>query len=101
MNKKQKLISIIGIVIIFIMGFIPPWKYIDNESSPYREMPAGYHPIFLPPELDEEQLLGLEIDVSRLAIQWITVLFMMAAALFITQEKRNTKDTDEEELFQM
>lgn len=98
MNKKQKFISIIGIFIILIMGFIPPWKYIDNDSSTYREMPAGYYLIFSPPELDYEQLLGLEIDISRLAIQWITVLFMMAAALFITQEKRDATESDEEEL---
>lgn len=98
MNKKQKVISIIGIFIILIMGFIPPWKYIDNDSSTYREMPAGYYPIFSPPELDEEQLLGLEIDISRLAIQWIIVLFMMAAALFITQEKRDATESDEEAL---
>ena len=98
MNKKQKVISIIGIVIIFVMGFIPPWKYIDTDPSPYREMPNGYHPIFLPPELNEEQLLGLKIDISRLAIQWITVLFMMAVALFITQERSDAKESDEEEL---
>ena len=95
MNKKQRIISIVGVVIIFLMGFIPPWKYIENNSTTYSEMPAGYYLIFSPPEPDEEEITGVELDMSRLAVQWITILFVMGAALYLSQEKEDG-DSDED-----
>ena len=103
MNRKQKVISLIGIILIVIMGTIPPWKYIDDGSIGYREIPAGYFLIFSPPEPDQEDYFGVELDMSRLAVQWITLLFVMAAALYLTQDKskalnsREYEDDDDED----
>jgi hypothetical protein len=93
MNKKQVVISIIGVAIVFLMGIIPPWKIVDTSSMTYREMPAGYYFIFAPPEPDEEELLGVKLDLSRLAVQWVTILFVIAAALFLTQEKEEESNS--------
>lgn len=95
MNKKQVIISIIGVTVVFLMGLIPPWKTVDTSSMTTREMPAGYYFIFAPPEPDEEELLGVELDMSRLAVQWITTLFVIAAALYLTQEKEEELDSIE------
>ena len=95
MNKKQKVISVIGVVLIVIMGCIPPWKYIDDSPMGYREIPAGYSLIFAPPEPDGEEYFGVKLDMSRLAVQWITSLFVMAAALYLTQEKGEASDSRE------
>ena len=99
MNKKQIIISIIGIGIIFIMGLIPPWKTIDHGASAFVEFPIGYYPIFSPPILDEELELSVKLDILRLAVQWITILFVMGAALFICQTKSSETDADAKEDF--
>ena len=96
MNSKQKIIAVIGIVIILISGLFPPWKYIDNVAEAYREIPAGYYLIFAPPLPDEEGIYSIEIDMVRLAIQWITTLFIMAALLYITNKKKDDLDNGEE-----
>jgi len=96
MNTKQKIISLIGVLIIFFMGLFPPWKYIDENASVYREIPADYYLIFAPPEPDEEEMLSIQLDISRLAIQWITVLFVMGAIIYIFHDKKEDLDSDED-----
>ncbi|MFH1942140.1 MAG: hypothetical protein ABIL68_08530 [bacterium] len=96
MNKKQQIISIVGIVVIFVMGLVPPWTTFESDSTTYREMPAGYYFIFSPPQPDDEGILGVKLDTSRLAVQWITVLFVMAACIYLTQDRRDGSDEDED-----
>ena len=109
MNKKQKIISVIGVVLIFLSGLILPWRVITGESVSYIERPIGYYLIFLPPELEqdepleeeaEEDLLeeisySIEVDVSRLIIQWVTILFVLAAALYLTKENEEYQELDD------
>lgn len=105
MNKKQKTISIIGIIAIFLMGFFPPWKMITEGSQIYTIQPIGYSLIFLPPalELDQEQeedeslQYFINLDVTRLMVQWITVLFVIAALLFISKDKEEKEGSEFEE----
>ena len=106
MNKKQKIISIIGIVLIFLSGLIPPWKFTTGDSITYIERPIGYYFIFLPPEMDQDETdedlqeeisYLIEMDVSRLIVQWVTILFIQAAALYLTKEKEEDLDSDYEE----
>lgn len=96
MNKKQKIIAWIGVIMIFMMSLIPPWKMIADEPSVSQEFPAGYHPIFAPPLPDEEDPYSPVLDLTRLGVQWITMLFIMAAALYITHEKDESESDDED-----
>jgi hypothetical protein len=107
MNKKQKIISIVAVVIIFLMGLVPPWKIITQDLGIYTVQPIGYSPIFLPPivdleiqEVEEEQQeqtahYTINLDVTRLIVQWVTILFILAALLFITKEKVEEGEDEE------
>jgi hypothetical protein len=102
MNKNQKIIAIIGIGIIFFMSLIPPWKMITEGSQIYTVQPIGYGLIFLPPtleleqEAEEEEIIQylINLDVTRLMVQWITILFIIAALLFITKEKVEEEEAE-------
>jgi hypothetical protein len=96
MNKKQTIISIVGVVVIFIMGLLPPWTYYESDPTTHREMSAGYYFIFAPPAPDDEGILGVKLDTSRLAVQWITVLFVMAACIYLTQDRGVDSDDNED-----
>lgn len=105
MNKKQQIISVFGIIVIFLMGLIPPWKMITEGNKIYTVQPIGYSLIFLPPKLELEQESEqdevvqylINLDVTRLMVQWITILFIIAALLFITKEKIENGEDDLEE----
>ncbi len=110
MNKKQKIISGVCVILIFLAGLIPPWKVTMNDPMFYSERPIGYSLIFLPPELvlelteeqieegtEEEIPHSVEVDTTRLIIQWVTLLFVLAAALFLTKENEVDFDQDYEE----
>lgn len=65
MNKTQRLVFLLGILIICFMGSCPPWK----EAGP-KGLPRDYAPIYAPPSLtgpDKDK--GLEIDFARLLLQ--------------------------------
>ena len=65
MNKTQRLVFLLGILIICFMGSCPPWK----EAGP-KGLPRDYAPIYAPPCLtgpDKDK--GLEIDFARLLLQ--------------------------------
>lgn len=102
MNKKQKNISIIGIVIIFFMSLIPPWKMVTEGAQIYTVQPIGYSWIYLPPtlefeqETDEDEIVQylINLDVTRLLVQWITVMFIIAVLLFITKDKVEEEEAE-------
>lgn len=84
MAKKQKVVLIIGVVIIALMCLVPPWKYTFSMESTYSERPAGYFVIFTPPSrVNDTNAHGVVLDIHRLMIQWFVVIgFMGAAWLF-------------------
>jgi hypothetical protein len=103
MNKKQKIITLIGMVTILTMSLFPPWRIVDESTAVPREKPAGYYCLFSPPEppvtYDEEgreDFVSMRLDMSRLAVQWISALFLMAGALYLTHTKGES-DFDEED----
>lgn len=83
MNKRQKIVIIIGMTLIFLMGIMPPWIYTHNLSvsglSVHDEKPAGYGFIFRPPSPENTGMgFGLRIDSVRLIFQ----LGMVIALVF-------------------
>jgi len=101
MNRTQKVISGIGVVLILLMSLIPPWKLTSTGDSYYREIPMGYYLIFSPPPPDapledDESVYSLVMDFTRLSVQWITALFILAAMLYLTRDKVESIDDDEE-----
>jgi hypothetical protein len=92
---------------IVMMGVIPPWHYVRENPAARRDMPAGYALIVAPPKaprrvdpdpvrdfilLDLEQKgapvqydssYSVKIDFVRLALQWMLVVFLAAAWVFL------------------
>jgi hypothetical protein len=101
MNRTQKIIAIIGITLILLMSVFPPWKLTTTGESYYREIPRGYYPIFAPPPPDapledEESVYSLVLDFTRLSVQWVTALLVLAAVLYLTRNRVEPLDDDDE-----
>jgi hypothetical protein len=105
MNTKQKIIALTGIAVILLMSLFPPWKIIAENPNASSQLPAGYYCIFSPPlppasgdEEETEEYISIVLDLSRLAVQWITALFVLAALLYLTQDKAESDSAGEEDL---
>ncbi len=101
MNKKQKVISLIAVILIILMCLIPPWKITAGNENGYIEQPVGYALIFSPPSVEQEDEFGtsgysIGLDVSRLVVQWVTLLFTVAALLYISREDETESDEENE-----
>lgn len=88
MNNKQRIVIAIGVVIILIMGLFPPW--VATLDRNHREYPGDYGLIFSPPDVtDVESGYGVHLDISRLIVQWVTVILVVAGIVLILRDKRN------------
>ena len=87
-NEKQKKLIIIGVVVIIFMGLFPPWTYTFKgglRGTAYSREPAGYGFILDPPEKQSNQVFyGIELDTTRLFVQFVTVLLATALGVFLT-----------------
>ncbi|GAG59526.1 unnamed protein product [marine sediment metagenome] len=69
MNKKQKIVLWVGVIIIVLIGLFPPWNYVCVRRSPVPISPeyiyiknAGYHFLWNPPShlIPENRLATLD-----------------------------------------
>ena len=102
MNRNQKIISLVSLGFLIVMCLFPPWKITSENGDVYIEQPVGYSLIFSPPSIeqdDESEMSGysISLDIERLVVQWVTLLFTVAVMLFVTKE--NEEVTDEETEF--
>lgn len=89
-NKHQKIVLWIGVIIIVLMGLFPPWQHTCNVGmyDIHSEQPAGYFFIASKPQAkSESKYAGIEIDTSRLLIQWVIVATLTAAFLITFNTK--------------
>ncbi len=84
-NEKQKKIIIAGVVVIILMGVFPPWTYTFKYKTAYSNEPAGYGFIIVPPEKKNKGMTyGIELDITRLSIQWVIALLSTGLGVFLT-----------------
>ena len=81
LKPARKRIVILLALVFVIMGLFPPWKQRVNTDRVRWERPAGYHLIFEPPSVGHSAI-GVELDLARLAIQWV-VLAAAAGVLIL------------------
>jgi len=91
MEKKRGTTLAVGVAIFALVGVFPPWEYTFNWSrgnAPIRvSKPAGYAPIFLPPQPEgKSELHGVRLDFGRLGIQWALVS-AITASIMATQRR--------------
>jgi hypothetical protein len=92
MNKKQKIVFLIGLSIIVFMGLIPPWYFqttftVDQHTA--FETDGGYEWIFDPPVSDQPWTPGSRsvVDLRRLLVQWGVVAIATAGLVFVLRDK--------------
>lgn len=79
MNKKQRIILWIGIIIVVLMGLFPPLHHTETRGGP--------GPFFL----DYDFLLNTrrELDFARLITQWIIISVLTAGAIYSTKKSKD------------
>ena len=118
LNEKQRIVIWAGLVLVLIMGFFPPWKYVLSVPS-YRlsdmsgggtvtERSAGYRLIFQSPSLEDttrlSKLFGgvriqhndihlrTQIDVAHLLVQYFIVVLVTCGLVFVLQSRRHVEE---------
>ena len=92
MNNIQETIIVIGVVVVLLMGIVPPWKLVVDSRTVHQEFLLSHRIIFSPPSRPVEstsvyQFSCISLDVTRLAVQWITV-FLVVLGLSLAFKKR-------------
>ena len=101
MNRKQWIVLTLAVALFSLSELFPPWLYKDGWTSARRS--AGYHFILYPPQVkspgemkrifslpDEELRHGFSVreDFIRLYGQRLTLLFLMAGLLLLSDGRR-------------
>jgi hypothetical protein len=84
MNKKQKNVVLVGILIIVLMGLVPPWNFRIGGGERYIERPAPYGFIFSPPSYSG---YVARVEIRRLLVQWVVVVFACYGFVLIFKDK--------------
>lgn len=108
MNKKQKIVVLLGMIIILVMALYPPRKAVLSQGigGAQSERDWGYsffrrmYPI--PNEADmlslsflfsayqeKSRFYSIVYDYPRLAFQWVLVLILATGFLLLFSDKKN------------
>jgi hypothetical protein len=93
MNLKQKICLWIGIGLIVLMGFYPPWVLPVNALGIRGRQNHGYKLILIPPihkSRDEELELGTSIDFQRLSVQWAAVALIIGGLIVTLKDNKKS-----------
>ena len=75
MNLAQRIVLIIGFLVVLAMALFPPWKRqydVRRYDLRHVEESTGYHLILVDQSSGDESG-NLRIDTTRLAVQFIAV----------------------------
>ncbi|MCP3669819.1 MAG: hypothetical protein GY814_05200 [Gammaproteobacteria bacterium] len=90
-NRKQKTLIIAGVLVFILAGSFPPWLYTLHVNRIDTEKPAGYAPIFDPPNPEKnDHYHGIKLDASRLVVQWLVIIAGTGLGLLLTCKKSET-----------
>ncbi len=85
MSKK---IIVFAVAAFVLSGLFPPWITTFNPpGGQTAQTPAGYHLIFDPPPATmENRFAGVQIDGTRLLIQWAIIGAILAGAVVLRRK---------------
>lgn len=80
LSMQQRKIVARGLILAVLVGLFPPWRFAQGgtQNSPSTSTALGHAPIFL---AQDDQMA--EVDVARLAVYWIVILFGTAAGVIV------------------
>ncbi len=78
MNNQQKIFVWVGLALVAVVLYFPPWLYVWDNPLGKEADSAGYHPIFNPPIAQGEELGALvKIDTLRLGAEVFVMVFII------------------------
>jgi hypothetical protein len=84
-NKAQRVIILIGALIIAFMWFYPPWIYTyEGHASEFTQW-AGYYPLFLRP-----MHYGMRLDLPLLSLQCFGVAVVVSGLLLFLRRPQHS-----------
>jgi hypothetical protein len=93
MNKRQKIVLQIAVMVIILMGLFPPWRLNVSFNDANTKISGGinckYSFVISQPALDITGTKGkvyYDLDIMKLLLQWSLVSFT-CAGLCITFHK--------------
>jgi len=97
LNKIQRWILIVGLVIFVLMGLYPPWKAMTSANTANRqETPYRYGLITKPPiRMTGGEFAGqiaTRLDTTRLTVQWLILAVATGGAIFLTKDPPKKED---------
>jgi len=89
MTQLQRVVLVVGVILIALSAAFPPWVYtFTRPGMAVSSRPAGYASILTPPELSSSSITrGVRVDVTRLVVQ-IGGIVVVFGGLFIAASKR-------------
>ncbi len=98
MNAFQKVVVSVGMVVILAMLAVPPWsqhwRVWRSGSGIVRVEPAGYAPLFQPPQ-GRDGPWSVEVDTTRLTIQVVAAVIATAGLTMVLSGRKQTAATPE------
>ncbi|MGM0505260.1 MAG: hypothetical protein ACQESQ_11605 [Bacteroidota bacterium] len=109
MNKKQRIVIIIGILLVLISGLFPSYEGVDLTEKERYTIDIGYHFLFSPhlharvaaeanPDMDFETARGahtlneayhnVHIKTSKLMVQMSTIVLVTVGLVFFFSPKK-------------
>jgi hypothetical protein len=103
-NRNQKRILLVSMVIFIVMSLYPPWQFVSHGVT----HPAGYGLLFSPPQPqlhDAPGLLGgtsqytswgdypsnveARVNMTTLGIEWITLAVAVSVLMVLAKSPKN------------
>lgn len=105
MNLKQKIVLLIGIIVIVLMGIYPPWYFYDNKTGKNIRV-SGYAFFANPPiphklSLDSRtegfyrERVSTNVDYTRLAFQWTMIVIVTSGFILMLKDKKKPQCGDD------
>lgn len=94
----QKGILICGAVVFVLCGLFPPWLYTYDVTGTHSRSDAGYYFVLTPPgpKPSYGNSTGIQLDTSRLLIEWACILAATGAGWVIFIPRKPAKEQRKE-----
>jgi len=83
--NRQKLVVIIGTLLIVAAFIYPPWKITTPLSSSFSVRSAEFRPIWYSPQ---EKIIGYEINSGLLCLEIVAIVIISSAFLYAFRRKK-------------
>ena len=94
MNKMQKIVFLIGILVFVLMGLYPPWIYRIDSLNIHQDTDFGYHFITNAPRKSAPPYAGSSIiNIRRLCVQWSLVAVVTCGLVVTLKDIKKEKET--------